>query len=809
MEAILGALRHHEVDAVVGETSVALLRVKEAERALHKAQGELEQRVAQRTAELADVNGRLHETIEEQNRIRRQLEESEHKYRELVENANSIILRRDVEGHITFFNEYAQKFFGYSEQEIVGRRAVGTIIPKIDSTGTDRAALFEDISRHPEEHPTSEGEGICREGRRRWIAWTHKPIRDESGRVVEILSVGNDISQLKEATWTLQETERRLLKAQQIARIGNWEIDLETGKVWWSDETYCLLGLEPGQIEPAYETMESFTHPQDRQELIDRMNEAMQGKRPFNMDHRVVRADGTEGFVHSEAEVVFNAAGRPVRIAGIIQCITERRKAQLQLEESASQLQGQAELLDLAHDMIFVHDMEGRIIFWNSGAERCYGWSREEARSQLSHRLLQTEYSEPLIRITAQIVRDGRWEGELMHTTRDGRRITVASRWALRRGDGGRPVAILEIDNDITDRKCAEREMAEAKRFAENIVDTVRECLVVLNPQLRVVSTNRSFREMFNPEAASVEGRLFYTLNKGQWDVPELRRKLQDVVPGGAGFEGFELEYEFADGRARSLTLGARPIHGQAGQPELILVVIHDVTVQKQHEREIRADKEELSALTEELIVTEERQRQKVAAALHDSISQSLAFTKRELVAMKRQAPPGMRESLEQVCDQIIEAISQVRHLTLELAPSILYTLGLEAAIEDLAEQFTACDGFVCHFAISDEPKPLNDEMRSLLYRAVRELLVNVSKHAQASNVSIGIEREGSNIKITVEDDGKGFRPSEPGRRAGKEGGFGIFSIRQRLAHIGGSLLIESAEGKGTKMTLVAPLNLE
>jgi signal transduction histidine kinase len=159
--------------------------------------------------------------------------------------------------------------------------------------------------------------------------------------------------------------------------------------------------------------------------------------------------------------------------------------------------------------------------------------------------------------------------------------------------------------------------------------------------------------------------------------------------------------------------------------------------------------------------------------------------------------------------DQIAEAITQVRDLTLELAPSILYTLGLEAAIEDLAEQFTSCDGFTCQVHLSEEPKPLSDEMRSLLYRAVRELLVNVSKHAGARNVSICVEREQSNIKIVVEDDGKGFDPGRLGGRMGKEGGFGIFSIRQRVVHIGGSLLIESVEGKGTKVTLVAPLKLE
>jgi PAS domain S-box-containing protein len=472
------------------------------------------------------------------------------------------------------------------------------------------------------------------------------------------------------------------------------------------------------------------------------------------------------------------------------------------------QLQGQAELLDLAHDMIFVHDMDGRITFWNQGAENTLGFKRDEAIGQLSHRLLQTEYCEPLARITARILKEGRWEGELVHTTRDGRRLTVASRWALRRGPGGRPVAILEIDNDITDRKHAEQEMAEAQRFAESIVNTIQESLVVLDPKLRVVSANRSFHETFQTRREQVQGRPFCSLREGQWDIPELRGKLRDVAATSTGFDGLEMEHRMPDGSTRPLQLSARPIRGRDHGSELILLVIQDISVQKQHETEIRADKAQLSALTNELIVTEERQRQQIAAALHDSICQSLAFAKRELSAMERSAPSAMREQLRQVCDQVAEAIDQARHLTLELAPSILYTLGLEAALEDLADQFDGCHRFACRVHIADAPKPLNDQVRSLVYRAVRELLVNVSKHAQAKNASIGVERDESNIRITVEDDGRGFDPAELKDKAAREGGFGIFSIQQRLAHVGGRLEIDSAEGKGTKVTLVAPLSI-
>jgi len=197
-----------------------------------------------------------------------------------------------------------------------------------------------------------------------------------------------------------------------------------------------------------------------------------------------------------------------------------------------------------------------------------------------------------------------------------------------------------------------------------------------------------------------------------------------------------------------------------------------------------------------------------VAAALHDSICQSLAFAKRELAAMEQQVPQAVRDSFGQVEEQVGQAINQARDLTLELAPSVLYTLGLEAAIEDLADQFSGSDGFTCEVHADEEPKPVSDEVKSLLYRAVRELLVNVSKHAQAKNVSIDIHREESEIRISVEDDGKGFSPADTSGAGARGGGFGLVSIRQRLTHVGGRIIIESGVEKGTKVTLIAPLDL-
>jgi PAS domain S-box-containing protein len=147
------------------------------------------------------------------------LRRSEAKYRELVQNTNSIIVRYDPVGNITFFNEYARKFFGFEEREIIGLNILGSIIPWRSASGRDYRSMMIDYFRHPERYPTNEIENIRRDASRAWVAWTNKPIRDKTGRIVEILSVGVDVTQRKQAQRQVQSLTHQLIKAQENERL--------------------------------------------------------------------------------------------------------------------------------------------------------------------------------------------------------------------------------------------------------------------------------------------------------------------------------------------------------------------------------------------------------------------------------------------------------------------------------------------------------------------------------------------------------------------------------------------------------------
>ena len=135
-------------------------------------------------------------------------------YEDLVENANSIILRMDMKGNVTYFNRYAEDFFGYRREEIIGKNVVGTIVAPTDTSGRDLKAMMDDMALHPSSYVNNENENVQRNGTRVWIAWTNKSILDEDGRVREIFCIGNNITRLKQA-------EEEILKAKEAAESAN------------------------------------------------------------------------------------------------------------------------------------------------------------------------------------------------------------------------------------------------------------------------------------------------------------------------------------------------------------------------------------------------------------------------------------------------------------------------------------------------------------------------------------------------------------------------------------------------------------
>jgi len=208
----------------------------------------------------------------------------------------------------------------------------------------------------------------------------------------------------------------------------------------------------------------SAFHPEDR--AMDEWRTALAAGEPFEKEARLRRADGQYRWCVLRAVPLRDEQGTIVKWYGTTTDIEERKRAEEVLRE-------QARLLDLTHDTVFVRDMNDVITYWNRGAQELYGWTSAEAVGNVTHQLLQTRFPEALEEITDQLRRTGRWEGELGHTTRDGARVTVASRWALQWDEKRNPIAVLETNNDVTERKRAEEAVQRQADLLDGAVGEV------------------------------------------------------------------------------------------------------------------------------------------------------------------------------------------------------------------------------------------------------------------------------------------------------------------------------------------------
>ena len=235
-----------------------------------------------------------------------------------------------------------------------------------------------------------------------------------------------------------------------------------------------------------------------------------------------------------------------------------------------------------------------------------------------------------------------------------------------------------------------------------------------------------------------------------------------------------------------------------------------DRIARKDAEEKLQTYHNRLRSLASELSLAEERERRRIATEVHEHIGQNLAFARMELGKVRELAfSDSLRNAVNKVIKVIDETIEDTRSLVSQVSSLVLYQLGFVKAVESLTQQSQKRHGIAIEFEDDGQPKPLSDDVLVLLFQAVRELLANVVRHAQAKTAKVSVAKKGDQILVDVKDDGIGFELAEIGPAMDQGRRFGLFSIRERLESLGGRMRVVSTRGHGTWVTLSAPLNQE
>jgi PAS domain S-box-containing protein len=464
--------------------------------------------------------------------------------------------------------------------------------------------------------------------------------------------------------------------------------------------------------------------------------------------------------------------------------IAERRRAEEVLRERAS-------LLDLTHDTVFVRDIRDVITFWNRGAEKQYGWTRDEALRRDAHELLRTVFPTPLEAITEELTRTGHWEGELVHTRRDGTPIVVASRWALQSDSEGHRLTILETNNDVTASKRVEQEL----RQQANLLEQSHDAIFVWEFPRTIVYWNRGAEQLYGYSREQALGRLGHELLRTEHPTPA---PLFEATLEREGEWTGELTHTTRDGR-RIVVESRHVLVREDDGHRFVLETNRDITERKRAEQAL----EELAG---RLIHAQEEERSRIGRELHDHISQTLGVLTIKIDQLRAhgESTPSIGEALDELRADTSEITDDVHRLSHRLHSSTLDYLGLVPALQKLVSEFSERHDISITFAHASLPPYLPADVALCLFRIAEESLTNIAKHSQARSATIDVAGTPDGVHLRVEDAGIGFDMTTRGRKAG----LGFVSMEERLRVLHGTIHVDSTPSRGTRIEAWVPATM-
>jgi PAS domain S-box-containing protein len=453
------------------------------------------------------------------------------------------------------------------------------------------------------------------------------------------------------------------------------------------------------------------------------------------------------------------------------------------------------ELVENAHDGIWIIDNQGVIKFANRRMREITGQGDLENNS--IYDLVDQDNLKLLEDVMAQNRMHQVAQQELDITSRD-RGLASVIMSSVPMVEDGHFAGAFAMFSDITALRETE------KRFRK-IFEDAAHGMSVVDMESNILDVNPAFLKMLGFNKQDVVGKSFKALLLPE-DAGKNSRLFRELREGNRDSYSRETRYRHKDNRVVWGQVTVSLLRAAGGAPQHAIVMIADITQRKQAEEDIRTYQEQLQSLASELSLTEERERHRLATDLHDHIGQALAVSKIKLgILQKSGISPDQAKPLSEVRELIEQMIQDTRSLTFELSLPVLYELGFESAVEWFAKHIRTQHGIRVEVQKDLVPIPMDDEIKVLLFRSVRELMINIVKHAQARNARVTIRREDDGINIEVEDDGVGIKDVPRDSRLKSDSGFGLFSIRERLHYLGGRVQVESEEGRGTKITMMVP----
>ena len=728
------------------------------------------------------------------------LRESEDKYRRFYEDAPLGYQSLDASDNFLDVNKEWLNILGFSKEEVIGRRFADFVAPEFIETFVQNFPCF----RASGKIRAIEFEMIKKDGSRITVSLDGNVEYDQEGHFRRTHCIIHDITERKKAEQALQESEIRYKAVVDNAQEG---IAVVQDKMirFVNPAVIDIMGYTEDELTS--KIFIEFVHPDDREQVMKIHLKRFKGEEvPPVYEVRIVDKQGETKWLENNG-ILIEWGGRPATL-NFLRDVTSRKKTDEELKKHQYYLEKAQELGEIG---TWELDLIQNKLVWTDENCRIFGVPEGS--------VVNYEIFLSIVHPDDREYVDKKWKAALNKEPYDiEHRIIVDGevKWVREKADveydeHGKATSAIGFTQDITNRKEAEEQMRQERDRAQKYLDIAEVMFVVID-------TDQIVR-LINQKGCKVLGYNEKDIINNNWFdnfLPESIRKevntvFKKLVAGEIEpVEYFENHVLTKDGDERLIAWHNTVLRDEQGRITATLTSGEDITERKKAEETILENQAQLKSLASQLSLTEESERRRIATELHDQIGQSLVFSKIKLDELHQSATSSeLTKALDEICNNIGRIIQDTRTLTFDLSSPILNELGLEAAVAEwLDVQIREKHGIETEFVDDGQQKLLDDDIRALLFRNLRELLVNVIKHADAHKVKVSIRRVNEHIHINVEDDGKGFDAVKVMSTAIEETKFGLFSIRQRLEQLGGQFEIDTEERRGSKITMTAPLKL-
>ncbi|MGE0759245.1 MAG: ATP-binding protein, partial [Pirellulaceae bacterium] len=409
-------------------------------------------------------------------------------------------------------------------------------------------------------------------------------------------------------------------------------------------------------------------------------------------------------------------------------------------------------------DAVITTDGDGRLTFLNPVAESLTGWGQDAVGQRLASviRLINEESRESIELPTVQALKEGRTVKLASHSlliAKDGTERPISDSAAPITNDKGEVAGVVLVFRDISQRRKVERALEKALAYANDIIETLREPFLVLDADLRVTTANRSFYETFQVSKAETEKRLVYDLGDGQWDIPGLRKLLDEVLSQNKSVHDFEVEHTFPTIGRKTMLLNARPFPPDSKHPQLILLAVEDVSALRERADELA----ETSRHKDEFLATLAHELRNPLAPIRNAV---------QYLGMKGSQEPDVKAAREVIARQLTVMVrliddlldmSRISRNKLEIRKeNVALAAVVESAVESSRSLIQEC-GHDLTVSLPSQPIHLDaDPIR--LAQVFSNLLNNAAKYTRrGGHIWLTAQREGSDAIVSVRDNGIGI----------------------------------------------------